>query len=395
MAEIVLDKITKQFPNGVCAVEDLSLTVADGEFLVLVGPSGCGKTTALRMVAGLEAISSGDVYVDGVRVNDVLERDRDMAMVFQTYALYPHMTVAQNIGFSLKLKGVPRDELHQRVHDTAVMLGLEDLVDRRPKELSGGQRQRVAMGRAIIRNPRAFLMDEPLSNLDAKLRVQMRGDITSLQKRLATTTLYVTHDQIEAMTMGDRVAVLKAGQLQQVGPPHEIYNEPTNLFVAGFVGSPPMNLIHGQVERRDDTVYVVVGSLLIPLTPEMAHDLGVAERIGESVIVGIRPEDLIEAQPGEPGPGEARLRVKVSRVEAVGASLLVYLPLDVETVTREVGISETLTEAPLIAEQGALICATFPPRSMVRPGHDVEVSIAANRLHLFDPATELVIGRSA
>jgi multiple sugar transport system ATP-binding protein len=395
MAEIVLDKITKMFANGSCAVDNLSLTVADGEFLVLVGPSGCGKTTALRMVAGLEGITSGDVYVDGVRVNDVLERDRDMAMVFQTYALYPHMTVAQNIGFSLKLKGVARSEMIRRVHETAAMLGLEALLDRRPKELSGGQRQRVAMGRAIIRNPRAFLMDEPLSNLDAKLRVQMRGDITSLQKRLATTTLYVTHDQIEAMTMGDRVAVLKAGKLQQVGTPHEIYDQPVNLFVAGFVGSPPMNLIHGCIEQREDRVCVVVGSLVIPLTRELTHELGVDQRVGDAVIVGIRPEDLIGAPAGEPSVGEARLRVSVRRVEAVGASLLVYFPLDVHTVTREVGTSETLVEAPLIAEEGALICATFPPRSMVRPGQEVDVSIAANRLHLFDPVTEVVIGRSA
>src|SRR5215216_7558972 len=247
MAEIVLEKLTKRYPNGFEAVKDLSLEIAESELLVLVGPSGCGKTTALRMIAGLEDITEGDLYIGGRRVNDVLERDRDIAMVFQSYALYPHMTVAQNIGFSLRLARRPRKEVRQRVRETAELLGLEELLDRRPKQLSGGQRQRVAMGRAIIRQPQAFLMDEPLSNLDAQLRVHMRGEIEALQKRLGVTTVYVTHDQVEAMTMGDRIAILRDGVLQQVGEPDEVYDRPANLFVAGFIGSPPMNLAHATI----------------------------------------------------------------------------------------------------------------------------------------------------
>ena len=251
MAEIVLDQLSKRFSNGFEAVKELSLDIAEAELLVLVGPSGCGKTTALRMVAGLEEISAGDLYIGGERMNDVPEKDRDIAMVFQNYALYPHMTVAQNIAFSLKLARRPKAEIRRRVDETARLLGLEDFLDRRPKQLSGGQRQRVAMGRAIIREPVAFLMDEPLSNLDAQLRVHMRGEIEALQKRLGVTTLYVTHDQIEAMTMGDRVAVLRSGELQQIGTPTEVYDRPVNLFVAGFMGSPPMNLARGTIESAD------------------------------------------------------------------------------------------------------------------------------------------------
>ncbi|MDO8361786.1 MAG: sn-glycerol-3-phosphate ABC transporter ATP-binding protein UgpC [Actinomycetota bacterium] len=392
MAEIILDKISKRFSNGFYGVKELSLTIADGEFIVLVGPSGCGKTTALRMVAGLETISSGDVLVDGKRVNDVLEKDRDMAMVFQNYALYPHMTVAQNIGFNLKLNGVPRDEMKRRVRQTAEMLGLESLMDRRPKQLSGGQRQRVAMGRAIIRDPRAFLMDEPLSNLDAKLRVQMRSDISELQKRLGTTTLYVTHDQIEAMTMGDRVAVLKAGELQQVGTPHEIYDQPANLFVAGFVGSPPMNLVEGRLVTGDGgAVGVAIGPITIPLSAHQVAQQSLSSRSDGELIVGIRPEDLIQAPSSPPGPDEARHRAVVNRVEAVGASLLVYFALDVTAVHRE-SLADTghvADERLVVVANGTTICATFPPRSMVRPGDEVEVSVLGERLHLFDPVTEL------
>ena len=264
MTEIVLEHLTKRYPNGFEAVKDLSLEIKDDELLVLVGPSGCGKTTALRMIAGLEEISSGDLYIGGKRVNDVLERDRDIAMVFQNYALYPHMTVAQNIGFSLKLSGRSRQEVRQRVRETAELLGLEELLDRRPKQLSGGQRQRVAMGRAIIRQPQAFLMDEPLSNLDAQLRVQMRGEIEALQKRLGVTTVYVTHDQVEAMTMGDRIAVLREGVLQQVGHPTDVYDRPANLFIAGFIGSPPMNLAQAAIESRDGGLAARLGDASYP-----------------------------------------------------------------------------------------------------------------------------------
>ncbi|MBI5088055.1 MAG: sn-glycerol-3-phosphate ABC transporter ATP-binding protein UgpC [Actinobacteria bacterium] len=390
MAEIILDHLTKRFANGFYGVKDLSLTIGDGEFIVLVGPSGCGKTTALRMVAGLETITSGDLIVNGKRVNDVLEKDRDMAMVFQQYALYPHMTVAQNIGFNLKLHGVPRDEMKRRVHETADLLGLERLLDRRPKQLSGGQRQRVAMGRAIIRQPQVFLMDEPLSNLDAKLRVQMRSDISELQKRLGTTTLYVTHDQIEAMTMGDRVAVLRGGELQQVGTPHEIYDQPANLFVAGFVGSPPMNLVRGRIEVRDSALAVCVGSVAIALDAEQIATGSLDRWRDRDVIVGIRPEDLAEDDPDRSANGATRLRGTVSRVEAVGASLLVYIPFDAETVVSESLASggKAIEERLVAVSTGTTLCAAFQPRSMVRPGTEVDVVVPNRRLHLVDPETE-------
>src|SRR5512145_2198766 len=291
MADIVLDKLGKRYPNGFEAVKELSLEIAEAELLVLVGPSGCGKTTALRMIAGLEDISSGDLFIGGRRMNDVLERDRDIAMVFQNYALYPHMTVAQNIAFSLRLAKRPKHEIRERVQETARLLGLEDLLDRRPKQLSGGQRQRVAMGRAIIRKPQVFLMDEPLSNLDAQLRVHMRGEIEALQKRLGVTTVYVTHDQVEAMTMGDRVAVLRGGELQQVDTPTNVYDRPTNLFVAGFIGSPPMNLARATLERQEGGLVLRLGSSAIPISSELARDRGLDVWVGKEVIAGIRPED--------------------------------------------------------------------------------------------------------
>ncbi len=292
MAEIVLDHLNKRFPNGFEAVKDLSFEIAEAELLVLVGPSGCGKTTALRMVAGLEDISSGDLFIGGRRVNDVPEKDRDIAMVFQNYALYPHMTVAQNIAFSLKLAKRPKAEIKKRVEETARLLSLEALLDRRPKQLSGGQRQRVAMGRAIIREPKAFLMDEPLSNLDAQLRVHMRGEIEALQKRLGVTTVYVTHDQVEAMTMGDRVAVLRSGELQQIDTPTNVYDRPVNLFVAGFMGSPPMNLARATIEADSGRFAVRLGSLAIPVPDEVARERKLEEWAGREVIAGIRPEDL-------------------------------------------------------------------------------------------------------
>jgi multiple sugar transport system ATP-binding protein len=396
MAEIVLDHLTKRFPNGFEAVKDLSLEIKDDELLVLVGPSGCGKTTALRMIAGLEDISSGDLYIAGKRVNDVLERDRDIAMVFQNYALYPHMTVAQNIGFSLKLSGRPRKEVRQRVRETAELLGLSELLDRRPKQLSGGQRQRVAMGRAIIREPQAFLMDEPLSNLDAQLRVQMRGEIESLQKRLGVTTVYVTHDQVEAMTMGDRIAVLRTGVLQQVGHPSEVYDKPANLFVAGFIGSPPMNLAQATIARRDGGFEAGLGELTIPIPDELARDQELEKWVGRTVILGIRPEDLHQARDG--AGSDAMLNAKVDRVEALGASLLVHFAVDA-LPAKTAGIAEAtgeegLEEVPLIGHEGAWFCAAFEPRSGVRTGNEVGISIDAKRLHFFDPETEASV-RSA
>jgi multiple sugar transport system ATP-binding protein len=377
MAEIVTREMSKRYPNGFEAVKALSLEIAEGELLVLVGPSGCGKTTALRMIAGLEQISSGDLYIGGKRMNDVLEKDRDIAMVFQSYALYPHMTVAQNIGFSLRLSGVPRKEIKERVKKTAHLLAIENLLDRRPKQLSGGQRQRVAMGRAIIREPKAFLMDEPLSNLDAKLRVTMRGEIESLQKRLGVTTVYVTHDQVEAMTMGDRVAVLLDGVLQQVDTPTNVYDRPANLFVAGFIGSPQMNLVQAPV---DDGV-VKLGDVTVPAPPDLVGDR-------KTLVVGIRPEDLN----GTVTNGRPTLKGQIQRVEALGATLLGYFSIDAEApkargVVAAVG-DEELQDAPLTGHGGTVFCATFEPRSAVRIGDTVEVGFDLERLHFFDAETE-------
>ena len=381
MAEIVTNELTKRYPNGVEALKGLSLEIGEGELLVLVGPSGCGKTTALRMIAGLEEISSGDLYIGGRRMNDVPEKDRDIAMVFQSYALYPHMTVAQNIAFSLRLSRVPKSEIKRRVHETARMLAIENLLDRRPKQLSGGQRQRVAMGRAIIREPQAFLMDEPLSNLDAKLRVTMRGEIESLVERLGVTTVYVTHDQVEAMTMGDRVAVLLDGELQQVATPTEVYDRPANLFVAGFIGSPPMNLARTTVERDGDGLVVKLGELTIAVPRED----GLEARAGKEVIVGVRAEDV----DGSTRNGGARMQVTIERVEALGASLLGYFRVNAEAPKGTAALAaEHLEDAPLIGTSGTLFCGTFEPRAAVRTGDSVEVTIDPERLHFFDPETE-------
>ena len=391
MAEIKLDKLGKRFPNGFWAVKELSLEIPEAELLVLVGPSGCGKTTALRMIAGLEDISEGDLYIGGRRVNDVLERDRDIAMVFQNYALYPHMTVAQNIAFSLKLQRRPKKEIKQRVAETARLLGLEELLDRRPKQLSGGQRQRVAMGRAIIRQPRVFLMDEPLSNLDAQLRVHMRGEIEALQKRLGVTTVYVTHDQVEAMTMGDRVAVLRSGELQQVDTPPNVYDRPANLFVAGFIGSPPMNLARGTIERGEGSLVARLGSWTIPVPEQVARERGLESWVGREVIVGIRPEDL----EGPPEDGAARdgakLQATIDRVEALGSELLCFFTLDAPPATSEAVAEATgggLDEVALITREGTPFCATFEPRSAVRVTDTVDVYVDTRHLHFFDPDRE-------
>ena len=398
MADIRLDKLAKRFPNGFEAVKDLSLEIAEAELLVLVGPSGCGKTTALRMIAGLEDISSGDLYIGGRRVNDVLERDRDIAMVFQNYALYPHMTVAQNIAFSLKLSKRPKREIRERVQETAKLLGLEELLDRRPKQLSGGQRQRVAMGRAIIRKPQVFLMDEPLSNLDAQLRVHMRGEIEALQKRLGVTTVYVTHDQVEAMTMGDRVAVLRAGELQQIDTPTNVYDRPANLFVAGFIGSPPMNLARATIEAADGGLAVRLGSSTIPVPAELARERGLDAWVGRESIVGIRPED-IEGLPEDGGEVVgAKLDATIDRVEALGSNLLGFFTMDATPATSEAIAEATgggLEEVALITREGTPFCATFEPRAGIRMGDQVEVTVDVRRLHFFDPESERAIGTRA
>ncbi len=394
MAEIVLQHLFKRFPNGFEAVKDLSLEIAEGELLVLVGPSGCGKTTALRMIAGLEDISSGDLYIGGRRMNDVPEKDRDIAMVFQNYALYPHMTVAQNIAFTLKLSKRPKSEVKKRVAETATLLGLEELLDRRPKQLSGGQRQRVAMGRAIVREPQAFLMDEPLSNLDAQLRVHMRGEIEALQKRLGVTTVYVTHDQVEAMTMGDRVAVLRSGDLQQIGTPTEVYDRPVNLFVAGFMGSPPMNLARGTIERVDGGHAARLGSATIPIPAELVAERKLDAWEGRGVVVGIRPEDLEGPREDGSRAGDVKLPVTVDRVEAVGAHLLGFFTVDAPPATSEAVAEATgggLEEVALITREGTPFCATFEPRAAIRLGDSVEVDVDVRHLHFFDPETEAAI----
>jgi multiple sugar transport system ATP-binding protein len=389
MTDVVLDKISKVFPDGFRAVDQVSLEIADGEFLVLVGPSGCGKSTALRMVAGLEDISEGEVRIDGVRVNEMLPRQRDVAMVFQSYALYPHMSVYENIAFGLSLRKMPKPEIRDHVTRAARMLGLDDLLQRRPRDLSGGQRQRVAMGRAIVRNPRVFLMDEPLSNLDAKLRVQMRTDIANLQQRMQTTTLYVTHDQIEAMTMGHRVAVMRKGVLHQVAPPQELYDSPANLFVAGFIGSPPMNLLEATLEEVDDGLAVRFGEQSLRIDEVVvAARPNLRSFVGHNVAVGVRPEDLEDAGLRRDHPVDRRLRVEVQLTEALGSALIVHFAVDARPLdTEELRDAQNL-DADLKALDNRTICiASLEPRSHVRRGDTIELAVDTERLHLFDIET--------
>jgi multiple sugar transport system ATP-binding protein len=394
MAEIALEDVWKVYPDGTEAVRTLDLGIDDGEFMVLVGPSGCGKTTVLRMIAGLEVISKGTLRIGDQVVNDVPPKDRDIAMVFQNYALYPHMSVFDNMAFGLKLAKVPRSEIAARVNDAARILGLDELLNRKPKALSGGQRQRVAMGRAIVRHPRAFLMDEPLSNLDAKLRVQTRAEIARIQRDLGVTTVYVTHDQVEAMTMGDRVAVLRKGELQQVGAPQVLYDHPVNLFVAGFIGSPAMNLVQARLRREDGAIVVEVGGFELTV-PEAV----VAERPdlrgydGREVVVGIRPEEMEDASlVAESRPG-GRIEATVDLVEALGSDVLVHFMLDapqaltddVRELANDVGV-EALEKVQKEAEVGqSTVTARLSPRTQVRPGSKVELTVDTTRLHFFDP----------
>jgi multiple sugar transport system ATP-binding protein len=396
VAEVVLDKVNKQYENGFHAVHDLDIDIADGEFLVLVGPSGCGKTTALRMVAGLEDITSGTLRIGDRVVNRLSSRERDIAMVFQSYALYPHMTVGDNIAYGLKLRRMDKAEIDKRVKRAADMLELGALLDRKPKQLSGGQRQRVAMGRAIVRDPQVFLMDEPLSNLDAKLRVQMRAEISQIQRDLKTTTLYVTHDQTEAMTMGDRIALMKAGVLQQLGAPQELYDYPNNIFVAGFIGSPPMNMATGRLHRTDRGFELTLGSAVLPLPDSVLSERpALAGYAGRNVGVGIRAEDMEDAALSRDTRPEARVRARVTLTEALGSEIVVHFNVDapklVTADTKELEKDAHAEDVPAVAHQGNVFVASFTPRSRVRPGDDIEIVVDLERLHFFDPDTGLAI----
>ncbi|GAA4255760.1 ABC transporter ATP-binding protein [Dactylosporangium darangshiense] len=389
MAEVRLDEVSKVYADGTRAVDGLSLEIADGELLVLVGPSGCGKTTALRMVAGLEDIDAGLVSIGGRVVNRVPARDRDIAMVFQSYALYPHLDVYDNIAFGLRLRKVPGAEIERRVAATGAALGLRDHLRRRPRALSGGQRQRVAMGRAIVREPQAFLMDEPLSNLDAKLRVQMRAEIARTTRRLGVTTIYVTHDQTEAMTLGDRVAVMRKGVLQQVAAPQELYDRPANVFVAGFIGSPAMNLVTGVFTTSAQDVELQISDQHLRVDPALLRNRpGVRAYLDRPVAVGIRPEDMQDASLA-PADG-AVLYGAVDLVEALGSELLVHLRVAVPGVvtdeTRELARDAGLDPVEPVGTAGPLteLVARFSPRSRVRKGELVEVAVDTARLHVFD-----------
>ena len=388
MANVVLDKVNKIYENGFHAIHDLSLEIEDGEFLVLVGPSGCGKSTALRMIAGLETISDGEMRIGDRVVNDVEPKDRDIAMVFQNYALYPHMSVYDNIGFALKLAKVPKAEIEQRVRRAAETLELTAYLDRKPGQLSGGQRQRVAMGRAIVRQPAAFLMDEPLSNLDAKLRVQMRAEIAGLQRSLGVTTFYVTHDQVEAMTMGDRVAVIKDGYLQQVDTPQNLYDRPANVFVAAFIGSPSMNLYDATLHVSGDGGSIALGSQTLTLAPEsLAAHPGLRGYDDKQLVIGIRPEDFEDAAKANGVRDGALLRGKVTLLEALGSEIMVHFDLDVGRV--DAGDPDAVDSAVAHAASNAV--GRFHPRSQVRFGEVVDIAVSIENLHFFDRDTRLAI----
>ncbi len=368
MASLSLKNIGKKYPNGFEAVKDFNLEVEDKEFIIFVGPSGCGKSTTLRMIAGLEEISSGELLIDGKLMNDVEPKDRDIAMVFQNYALYPHMTVFDNMAFGLKLRKVPKAEIKQKVEEAARILDLEKLLDRKPKALSGGQRQRVAMGRAIVREPKVFLMDEPLSNLDAKLRVQMRSEIASLHQRLGATIIYVTHDQVEAMTLGTRIVVLKDGVIQQVDSPQKLYNEPDNLFVAGFIGSPQMNFIEAECIVDGDKVALKFNDTEMVLPPSKAHALKEGNYNGKKVVLGVRPEDMDDSQIAIETHAESVMDIEVFGYELLGAEVLLYFYLGEDCLTAKVD-----------------------SRTTARMGDKIKLAIDVEKIHVFDKETELAI----
>ena len=394
MAEIEYDSVSKVFDDGTRAVNDLDLAIADGELMVLVGPSGCGKTTALRMLAGLEEISEGEIRIGDVIVNDLTPKDRDIAMVFQSYALYPHMTVAQNLAFGLKLRKLPKKEINERVHRAARVLQIEEYLDRKPRALSGGQRQRVAMGRAIVREPQAYLMDEPLSNLDAKLRVQMRAEIHQLQRRLGVTTIYVTHDQVEAMTMGDRVSVMNAGHLLQVDTPQTLYDNPVNEFVAGFIGSPSINLVEAELAQQNGSLAVEFGGHRLTVDDRAARTRSaLSDYVGRTVMLGIRPEDFEDASLEPDTPPDRRLKVTADLTEPLGAEVLVYFGTEATRVVSSAAAADAGEDAEVqlrADEEGeptSHLVARVSPRTRVAVGQPIELAVDTSRLYFFDPET--------
>lgn len=400
MAAVTFTGVTKVYADGTQAVSDMDLAIADGEFVVLVGPSGCGKSTALRMLAGLETVSAGTVAIGEKIVNDMAPRDRDIAMVFQNYALYPHLNVYDNIAFGLRVRKVAKDEIDKRVRHAAQVLGLESLLDRKPRALSGGQRQRVAMGRAIVREPQAFLMDEPLSNLDAQLRVEMRAEVSSLQDELGVTTVYVTHDQIEAMTMGDRVAVMRKGELQQVAPPQELYDHPVNLFVGGFIGSPTMNMMEATVGDGPEGLAMTIGQQRLTLAPE-ALELHPALRgyIGRAVVLGVRPEDLEDAALAVQIPSDQRLRGTLMLREALGSEIIAHFAIEAPPVltqdTRElaedVGTTHQYEAHAKNQSTTSRMVGRFNAHTKVAVGETIDVAVDTRALHFFDVESGLGI----
>jgi multiple sugar transport system ATP-binding protein len=392
MAGVTFDRVGKEYPDGTRAVSGMDLEIGDQEFMVLVGPSGCGKTTALRMVAGLEEITEGVIKIGDRVVNHVAARDRDIAMVFQSYALYPHLTVYENIAFGLRLRGTPKEEIDKRVRNAARTLGLEEFLKRKPRALSGGQRQRVAMGRAIVREPQAYLMDEPLSNLDAKLRVHMRAEIASLQNSLGVTTIYVTHDQVEAMTMGDRVAVMRKGELQQVAPPQELYEQPVNIFVGGFIGSPAMNLVESAIERRNGNYVAKLGDQELTLDEQVVKARPkIEEYVGRQVVLGIRPESLEDATLAPEIPADRHIKGVLILREPLGSEIVAHFEVgaapalteDVRELARDVG-QESTVQAGAEESGNAVLVGRFGPRSRVHTGDVVDVAVDTSAVHLFD-----------
>ena len=398
MAEIAYEHVAKVYPDGTQAVHDLQLEIQDGELMVLVGPSGCGKTTALRMLAGLEEITEGEIRIGDRVVNDLTPRDRDIAMVFQSYALYPHMTVYDNLAFGLKLHKVPKAEIRERVQRAAKILQIEDFLKRKPRALSGGQRQRVAMGRAIVREPQAFLMDEPLSNLDAKLRVQVRAEIHQLQRRLGVTTIYVTHDQVEAMTMGDRVGVMNAGHLQQVDTPQVLYDNPVNEFVAGFIGSPAINLVEAELSQNNGRLELVFGEHKLPVDEQVARNRsGLADYVGKKIILGIRPEDFEDTSIETDAPQDRRIKVTPDLTEPLGSEVLVHFSTEATGVVSSAAAADAGEDAEVRlaqdedTEASTRLVARVSPKTRIAVGSEIELAVDTARLYFFDPETRATI----